>query len=185
MVDVLGDVLRPAHGTTPAENHVWSLYWNIHAFKVRSLYVHHHLSLVTRKPIFGVCDEGKLKPAYAATEARLESSDIETRSIILSRQRTTKVLSSLRGCAGWSAPLLFAYWINRFSHDVAHSETNLVLSLRKLMHIVLPITYQCLYQRLTRLADRKICTIYAGSQFGEKVKVFKQAMQDPTGSFLE
>ena len=28
--------------------------------------------------------------------------------IILSKQRTTKVLIRLRGCAGWSAPLLFA-----------------------------------------------------------------------------
>ena len=42
------------------------------------------------------------------------------RDIILSRQRTTKALIRLRGCAGWSAPLLFAYGINRFSHDVAH-----------------------------------------------------------------
>ena len=39
---------------------------------------------------------------------------------ILSRQRTTKVLIRLRGCAGWSAPLLFADGINRFSHDVIH-----------------------------------------------------------------
>ena len=44
----------------------------------------------------------------------LEISDIETRGIILSRQRTTKALI----CAGWSAPLLFAYGKNRFSHDV-------------------------------------------------------------------
>ena len=70
------------------------------------------------KPVFGVCDRGRLKPAWAATE--LEISDIETRGIILSRQWTTKVLIRLRGCAGWSASLLFAYGINRFSHDVAH-----------------------------------------------------------------
>ena len=31
------------------------------------------------------------------------------RDITLSRQRTTKGLIRLRGCAGWSAPLLFAY----------------------------------------------------------------------------
>ena len=36
-----------------------------------------------------------------------------------SRQRTTKVLIRLHGCAGWSAPLLFAYVINRLSNDVA------------------------------------------------------------------
>ena len=31
------------------------------------------------------------------------------------------MLIRLRGCAGLSAPLLFAYGINRFSHDVAQS----------------------------------------------------------------
>ena len=46
-------------------------------------------------------------------------SDIETRGIIL-LSSTTKIFIRLRGCAGWSAPLLFAYGINRFSHDVAH-----------------------------------------------------------------
>ena len=45
---------------------------------------------------------------------------IASKGIILSRQRTTKVLIRLRGCAGWSAPLLFAYGINRFYHDMAH-----------------------------------------------------------------
>ena len=33
------------------------------------------------------------------------------RDIILSKQRTTKALIRLRGCAGWSAPLLFTYEI--------------------------------------------------------------------------
>ena len=83
---------------------------------------HSDMSHVTRKPVFGVCDQVRLKPACSATEASLspDSSDIETRSIVLSRQRTTKVLIRLRECAGWSVPLLFAYGINRFFHDVAH-----------------------------------------------------------------
>ena len=38
---------------------------------------------------------------------------------ILSRQRITKTLIRLRGCAGWSVSMLFAYGKNRFSHDVA------------------------------------------------------------------
>ena len=38
--------------------------------------------------------------------------DITSIDIILSKKRTTKVLIRLRGCAGWSAPLLFAYGIN-------------------------------------------------------------------------
>ena len=55
-----------------------------------------------RKPVFGVCDQVRLKPACAATEtsSRLEISYVETRGIILSEQRTTKALISLRGCAG-------------------------------------------------------------------------------------
>ena len=44
---------------------------------------------------------------------------IESIGIILSRQRTTKALIRLRGCAGCSVPLLFAYEINRFSRDAA------------------------------------------------------------------
>ena len=79
-------------------------------------------SLVTRKPVFGICDHIRLKPACSATETSwgLEVLAIAGRGIILFRQRTAKVLIRLRGCAGWSAPLLFAYGINTFSHDVAH-----------------------------------------------------------------
>ena len=64
---------------------------------------------------------GYSKPACAATETkqRLEISDKEPRGIILSKQRTTKELIRLRGYAGWSAPLIFGYCINRLSHDVA------------------------------------------------------------------
>ena len=61
------------------------------------IFQHSH---VKRKPTFWVCDPGRLKPACAATEARyrLEILDIETRGIILSRRRTTKMLIRLRGC---------------------------------------------------------------------------------------
>ena len=46
------------------------------------------MSHVKRQPVFGVCDQGRLKPACTATEAsqRLEIWDLETRGIILSRQ---------------------------------------------------------------------------------------------------
>ena len=76
------------------------------------------MSLVKRKPVFRVCEQGRLKPACAATEARqrLEILDIETRGIILARQRTAKALIR---CAGWFAPLLFAYGKNKFSHEGA------------------------------------------------------------------
>ena len=76
----------------------------------------------TRKPVFLVFDQVRLKPACATTEASwsLESLVLASIFIILSRQRKTKALIRLRGCAGWSAPLLFAYDINTFSHEFAH-----------------------------------------------------------------
>ena len=68
-----------------------------------------YTSLIMRKPVFRVFHQVRLKPACAATEAtyRFEISDIEARDVILSRQRTTKVLIRLRG-------------YGRFCHDVAH-----------------------------------------------------------------
>ena len=48
-------------------------------------------------------------PAQPQKLASLEISAIESRDIILSKQRTTKALIRLHGCAGWSAPLLFTY----------------------------------------------------------------------------
>ena len=74
-----------------------------------------------RNAAFGFCDQLILKPVCSATEATssLEILDIARRGIILSRQRTTKALIRLRGCAGSSAPLLVAYGMNRVSHDVA------------------------------------------------------------------
>ena len=81
----------------------------------------HNVSHVTRKSVFVVFDQVRLKPACSATEAseNHEIANIETIDFILSRQRTTKALIRLRGCAGRSAPLLFAYGTNRFCHDVA------------------------------------------------------------------
>ena len=75
------------------------------------------MSLVTRKRVFGVFDQAC---SAAQTSESHDIVDEKTRAIILSRQRTTKALIRLLGCTGWSAPLLFVYGINRFSHDVAH-----------------------------------------------------------------
>ena len=46
-----------------------------------------------RKPVFGIFDQVRLKPACSATEAteRHEITNVETRGIILSRKGTTKV----------------------------------------------------------------------------------------------
>ena len=68
------------------------------------------------------CVFGHFRPGQTQTGLRSHRIEIlanESRDI-LSKQRTTKALIRLRGCAGWSAPLLFAYDINRFSHVVAH-----------------------------------------------------------------
>ena len=69
-----------------------------------------------------VCDQVRLKQACSATKASgsLEILDLASIGIILSKQWTTKMLIRLCTCAGWSAPLLFPYGTNRFSHDVAH-----------------------------------------------------------------
>ena len=58
-----------------------------------------------------VSNQARHTPACTATEASwsLEISAIESRDIILSKQRTTKAQIRLRIGAVWSAPLLFAY----------------------------------------------------------------------------
>ena len=63
-------------------------------------WVNLHMSLVTRKPVWGVCDQLRLKLACPASEVSksLEFLDIASRDIILSKQRTTKVLIRLRIC---------------------------------------------------------------------------------------
>ena len=53
------------------------------------------------------------RPAQRSHRSYLESLNFgyKFRDIILSKQRTTKTLIRLRRCAGWSAPLSFAYEI--------------------------------------------------------------------------
>ena len=60
-------------------------------------YLYTKMSHVTGKSVFGVSDQ--VRPACSAkqTSLRLEILDIETRDIILSRQRTTTVLIRLCG----------------------------------------------------------------------------------------
>ena len=80
------------------------------------------MSTVLRKPVFLVCDQVRFKSAYSATEASLSFEILDLPSVhvgILSRQQTTKALFRLRGCTSWSEPLIFAYGMNRFSHDRA------------------------------------------------------------------
>ena len=68
------------------------------------------MGLVATKPVFGVFDQVVPKPACSATETsnKIEISPEAKLDMILYKKRITKVLIRLRGCAGWSAPLLFA-----------------------------------------------------------------------------
>ena len=63
-----------------------------------------------RKAVFGVCDQVRHKPACPATQTS-ESPEIA--------MKETWYLGSEQQ-KRWSVPLLFAYDMNRFSHDVAH-----------------------------------------------------------------
>ena len=67
--------------------------------------------------------QGKAQTGLLSYRDLLESwkFELESIGIILSRWRTAKVLIRLRGCAGWSATLLFASGKNWFSHDVTIS----------------------------------------------------------------
>ena len=60
------------------------------------------------------------RPAQPQKLARVLKFRLYNLDIILSKQRKTKALIRLRGCAGWSALLLFAYDIDTFSHGLAH-----------------------------------------------------------------
>ena len=61
-------------------------------------------SLIIRKPVFGLCDQGRLKPACAATETRyrLENLTIASISITLARQQKQRRSSD---CADAQADL--------------------------------------------------------------------------------
>ena len=80
------------------------------------------MGLVTRKPVFGVSAKASFKPACSATETSLENENSLVASVdkLVSKKRITKALIKLRGCAGWSAPVLFANPEERFSRAEAH-----------------------------------------------------------------
>ena len=96
-----------------ADQWPWGQIFSIYTKQSRKILISNlickkiHRSHLMRKPVFGVCDQ----PAQLQRLASLKTSDIASIDTILSKQRTTKVLIRLRECAGWSAPLLFAYGI--------------------------------------------------------------------------
>ena len=62
-------------------------------------------------------NKARLKPVSSATETGLNIENLLVASLdlIISNKRITKALIRLRGCAGWSAPLLLANPEDRFS----------------------------------------------------------------------
>ena len=63
-----------------------------------------------RKPVLGVSDKVRFKPACSATETSLKNESLLVASLdmVLYKTRITKALIRLRVYAGWSAPVLFA-----------------------------------------------------------------------------
>ena len=92
--------------------------------QLRQLDLRNYMGLNATKPVFGVSDKVRLKPVSSATEnsKKIEISLVASLDMILSKQRITKALISLRGSTGWSAPLLFANPEDRFSSVKAHMQ---------------------------------------------------------------
>ena len=69
-----------------------------------------YLGLVATKPVFGVSDNVRFKAACSATETSQKSEVLLVASLdmVLYKARIAKALIRLRGCADWSAPVLFA-----------------------------------------------------------------------------
>ena len=69
-----------------------------------------HLGIDRTNPVLGVSDKVRFKLACSATETRwkIELSLVARLDMTLSNKQITKALIRLCGCAGWSAPLLFA-----------------------------------------------------------------------------
>ena len=65
-----------------------------------------YLGLVARKPVFWVSE--KAISNQSPQLQRLSRKFVASLHMILSKKRITKVLIRMRGCAGWSAPVLFA-----------------------------------------------------------------------------
>ena len=69
-----------------------------------------HLGLIARKPVFGVPSKrvSNQSPQLQRLAKKIEILPVARLNMVLSKKRITKVLIRLRGCAGWSAPVLFA-----------------------------------------------------------------------------
>ena len=76
-----------------------------------------------RKLVFGVSNQVRHKPGCTATKdgQRLEISDLESRGIVLSVQKTKALISlAVAVTSKLICIFVFAYAKSWFSHDVAH-----------------------------------------------------------------
>ena len=108
------------------------------------------LGLVARKPVFGVSDNASFKPVSSASETswKIEISLVISLDMMLFDKRITKALIRLRGCAGWSAPLLFAnhqrqVFSRRGPNDVALTLTRCWFKVVCLLGL-----FHCIYKKL-------------------------------------
>ena len=81
-----------------------------------------YLGLDARKSVFWMSDKVRFKPVSSATETgqKNEISFVASLDMVIFKTRITKTLIRLRGCAGWSASLLFEKPEDRFSRVKAH-----------------------------------------------------------------
>ena len=70
------------------------------------------------------------------------------------------MLIRLRGCAGWSAPLLFAYGKNKFSHDVAHIIYDNIKNLKVLLQYLF-IHYNIIWAASSKLSPMRAAKVQA------------------------
>ena len=81
------------------------------------------MSLVTRKPVFGVSDQFRHKPSRKATEdgKRLEKLDLRSRRIVQSVCSENKGTDQRSRSAALISAFVFAHVKSRFSHDAAYN----------------------------------------------------------------
>ena len=136
------------------------------------------MSLVTRKPVFRVCDQVRRKPACSVSEASqsLEISDIETRGSMLSRQWTTKALIRLRSLISafvvriWQKQV-FSWWGSNYiacANNLGHLMTKGTLESCSLWSFKLATSWQnqqngmCAQQRLaSNWASASLIRVFA------------------------
>ena len=108
-----GKLWRIIHLIDTAIQEAWRYWINLQQLNIgrANVWKEHHKWASSRatKPVFGVSEKVKFKPAYSAMyREQLENwnfnGTVASRYMIFS----TKALIRLRECAGWSAPLLFS-----------------------------------------------------------------------------